>query len=165
MAVGLGTDIADPLERLETVQQTACASKRSSSAAGATTMVDLADVIPSALGELAARAYRGLGLSSLHPAFFSCVVTNVPGPREPLFLAGSHMVACYGFGPIFDGVGLIHPVLSYDGGITISFTSSPEMLPDPAYYEELLRETFEELAIAAGVRGTPGVAAAGERGR
>jgi hypothetical protein len=146
------------------VHQAARSSKQSSSAAGSSTLLDIANVIPSALGELAARVYRGIGLSSLHPTFFSCVVTNVPGPREPLFLAGSQMVACYGLGPIFDGVGLIHPVLSYYGGITISFTSCPEMLPDPARYEECLREAFEELAEAAEVASTADVAAAGRRG-
>jgi WS/DGAT/MGAT family acyltransferase len=154
MAVGLGTDIEDPLERLAAVHQIARFSKKSSSDAGSNTLLDVANVIPSAVGEITARAYRALGLSSLHPAFFSCVVTNVPGPREPLFLAGSRMVACYGLGPIFDGVGLIHPVLSYDGGITISFTSCPEMLPDPARYEAFLQESFEELVAAAGVRTT-----------
>jgi WS/DGAT/MGAT family acyltransferase len=165
MVVGLGTDVADPLERLEAVHQTALASKKTSSAAGSNTLLDVANVIPSALGELAARAYRGLGLSSLHPAFFSCVVTNVPGPKEPLYLAGSRMIACYGLGPIFDGVGLIHPVLSYDGGITIAFTSCPEMLPDPARYEECLRESFEELAAAGEVRPTADIAAVGQPGR
>ena len=154
MAVGLGTDIEDPLERLAAVHQIARSSKKISSEAGSNTLLDVANVVPSAMGELTARAYRALGLSSLHPAIFSCVVTNVPGPREPLFLAGSRMVACYGLGPIFDGVGLIHPVLSYDGGITISFTSCREMLPDPARYQELLHESFEELALATGVRTT-----------
>ena len=74
------------------------------------------------------------------------------------------MVACYGLGPIFDGVGLIHPVLSYDGGITISFTSCPEMLPDPARYQELLQESFEELALATGVRTTSDEIAFGQLG-
>jgi diacylglycerol O-acyltransferase len=164
MVVGLGTDIEDPLERLEAVHQTARSSKKTSNAAGSNTLLDVANVIPSVLGELAARAYRGFGLSSLHRAFFSCIVTNVPGPKEPLFLAGSRMVACYGLGPIFDGVGLIHPVLSYDGGITISFTSCPEMLPDPARYEDCLRESFEELAQAAGVGSTASTATGGARG-
>jgi hypothetical protein len=71
------------------------------------------------------------------------------------------MLACYGLGPIVDGVGLIHPVLSYDGGVTISFTSCPKMLPDPARYEAQLRESFEELAAAAGVRTTAGGAVLG----
>jgi WS/DGAT/MGAT family acyltransferase len=161
MAMGLGTDVADPLERLAEVHARACVSKRTSSAAGSSAMVDLADLIPSALGQLAARAFRGLGLSSLLPPFFNCVVTNVPGPREPLYVAGSRMAACYGFGPIFDGVGLIHPVLSYDDGITVSFTSCPEMLPDPARYEELLVRSFEELVAATGAADAPDAAVGG----
>ncbi len=165
MVAGLGTDVADPLARLEVVHQIARSSKKSSSAAGSNTLLDVANVIPSTLGELAARAYRDLGLSSRLPEFFSCVVTNGPGPREPLFLAGARMVACYGFGPIFDGVGLIHPVLSYDGGITISFTSCPEMLPEPAHYEVCIHEAYEELAQAAGVQRTTDLAAAGRSGR
>lgn len=165
MAVALGTDIEDPLERLEAVHQNGRSSKKRSSAVGSSMLLDLANVIPSAVGELAARAYRGLGLSSRHAAFFNCVVTNVPGPRDPLFLAGCRMVASYGLGPIFDGVGLIHPVLSYDGGITITFTSCPEMLPDPAHYEECLRDAFEELAAAAGEWGAATEASAGGLGR
>jgi WS/DGAT/MGAT family acyltransferase len=161
MAVGLGTDVADPLERLGRIHERASVSKRTSSAAGSSTMVDLAELIPSALGELAARGFRGLGLSSLLPPFFNCVVTNVPGPQEPLYLAGSRMVGCYGFGPIFDGVGLIHPVLSYDGGITISFTSCPEMLPDAARYEQLLVQSFEELVAVTGSGNAPDVAVGG----
>ena len=160
MVAGLGTDVADPLERLEAVHQIARSSKQSSGAAGSNTLLDVANAIPSTLGELAARAYRGLDLSSRLPEFFNCVVTNVPGPREPLFLAGARMVASYGFGPIFDGVGLIHPVLSYEGGITISFASCPEMLPDPAHYEQCIHQAFEELAQAAGVRATTDLAAA-----
>ena len=116
---------------------------------GATTIVDAADLIPSALGELAARAYRTFNLSSRHAPFFNCVVTNVPGPREPLYLAGAKMVANYGLGPIVDGVGLIHPVLSYDGGITIAFTSCPTMLREPALYQDCIRRAFEELRAAA----------------
>ena len=79
---------------------------------------------------------------------------------QPLFLASSQMVANYGLGPIFDGMGLIHAVLSYCGGITITFTSCPGMLPDPASYERCIRKAFDELAKAAGVRDEAAVASA-----
>ena len=35
---------------------------------------------------------------------------------------------------IVEGMGLIHPVMSYCGDLTIAFTSCREMLPDPAFY-------------------------------
>jgi len=148
MTAALGTEIADPLVRLGQICGASRSSKKRTRDLGATTLVDAADLIPSALGELIARAYRALNLSSHHAPFFNCVVTNVPGPREPLYLAGAKMVANYGIGPIFDGVGLIHPVLSYNGGITIAFTSCPSMLREPALYEACLQSAFEELKTA-----------------
>jgi hypothetical protein len=49
---------------------------------------------------------------------------------------------------IVDGMGLIHPVTSYCGELTISFTSCREMLPDPAHYADCLRTSFDDLARA-----------------
>jgi WS/DGAT/MGAT family acyltransferase len=152
MSVPLDTAVDDPLQRLAAIRGMARVSKKRTSDMGSSLAADASDLVPSWLGELAARAYRVLGLSSVHPPMFNCVVTNVAGPREPLFLAGSRMVANYGLGPIFDGMGLMHAVLSYCGGITITFTSCPGMLPDPGLYERCLLESFEELAKAASAR-------------
>ena len=63
---------------------------------------------------------------------FNTTVTNMPGPQHPLYMAGAQLVAMYVVGMIIEGMGLIHPVTSYCGDITISFTSCREMLPDPA---------------------------------
>ena len=54
-------------------------------------------------------------------------------------------MAQYGLGPIFDGMGLIFPVLSYDGKIFVSVTSCREMLPDPEFFSECLQESYDEL--------------------
>ena len=86
---------------------------------------------------------------------FNTTVTNMPGPRHPLYMAGAQLVAMYGAGMITEGMGLIHPVMSYCGDITISFTSCREMLPDPAVYADCLQESFDESERAA-----PGRAAA-----
>ena len=59
------------------------------------------------------------------------------------------MVTQFGLGPLFDGMGLIFPVLSYCGWITISLTSCREMMPDPAHYCDCLDEAFDDLRTAA----------------
>lgn len=64
-------------------------------------------------------------------------------------MAGSRLLATYGLGPIFDGVGLMHAVLNYCWTISIAFTSCRRMLPDPEFYARCLRESFDELATAA----------------
>jgi hypothetical protein len=59
------------------------------------------------------------------------------------------LVAQFGMGPVMDGMGLIHPVGSYNGSAMIAFTSCREMLPDPERYEECLRDSLDELTSAA----------------
>ena len=67
-------------------------------------------------------------------------------------MAGAQLVGMYAAGMITEGMGLIHPVMSYCGDITISFTSCREMLPDPAFYADCLRESFAELGADRAAR-------------
>ena len=54
-----------------------------------------------------------------------------------------------GMGPIYDGVGLIIPVLSYNGTLTISPTSCAKLMPDIALFCHYIRESVDELERAA----------------
>lgn len=148
MFTTLGTDIADPLERLTAVREATHKSKEFANAIGARTLLDFADLMPGGLVGLGARTSARLSLANRMRPVFNTTVTNMPGPRHPLYLAGAQMVAMYGAGMITDGMGLIHPVMSYCGDITISFTSCREMLPDPGYYAQCLTGSFESLAKA-----------------
>src|SRR4029077_8068915 len=82
----------------------------------------------------------------------NCVVTNVPGPREPLYFAGAKLVTMIGMGPIGDGLGLMHPVTSYVNELVVAVTSCREMLPDPAVYAQCLQDSHDELAEATAAR-------------
>ena len=104
--------------------------------------------MPSALAGLAARLYTRIGAANAHAPAFNCVVTNVPGSRVPLYFAGARMVAMYGTGPIFDGMGLINTIYSYGRTVAISFTSDRAMMPDPAAYADALRVTFDAMRAA-----------------
>jgi diacylglycerol O-acyltransferase len=148
MVVGLGTHIADPVERLRFVHDAAVNSKAMTNAVGAKTLADYSQLIPSGLAGLAARLYTRVGAANAHAPVFNCVVTNVPGSRVPLFFCGARMVAMYGTGPVFDGMGLINPIYSYGDTIAISFTSDRDMMPDPENYAAALRASFEALKEA-----------------
>ena len=149
MLVSVGTDVAKPLDRLRAVHASTVSSKEMANAIGAKTLSDYSEFIPAAVAGLAARMYTRTGLVNSHQPLFNTVVTNIPGPQVPLYCAGAELVAYYGLGPIFDGMGLIHPVLSYNGRLTISFTSCPEMIPEPSVYADCLRASFDELLRAA----------------
>ena len=149
MSVSIGTHIADPIARLKAVHDDAASSKEMTNAIGAKLMTDYSQFIPSTTAALAARMYTRLGMANRGNPPFNCVITNVPGPQVPLYCAGAKMVAHYGMGPIFDGMGLIFPVVSYCGRITISATSCRELMPDPEFFAACLQESYDELREAA----------------
>jgi WS/DGAT/MGAT family acyltransferase len=148
MSVAVRSDIADPAERLEAVFRGTQSQKKLSEAIGASLLTDMTQFMPGMLAGLAARAYTRLGLANRVKPFFNTVITNIPGPQTPLYSAGARLVANYGMGPILDGMGLIHPIFSYCGEVTVSFTSCREMLPDPEFYEECLQASFDALSAA-----------------
>ena len=152
MFTTLGTDIADPLDRLVAVREGTHQSKEFANALGAQTLLEMADLMPGGLVGLGARTSARLSLANRLRPVFNTTVTNMPGPRHPLYMAGAKLVAMYGAGMITEGMGLIHPVMSYCGEITISFTSCREMLPDPAVYADCLQASFDELSAATAPR-------------
>ena len=149
MAVGLGTQIADPVERLRFVHSEAINSKAMTNAVGAKNLADYSRLIPSGLAGLAARLYTRVGAANAHAPIYNCVVTNVPGSRVPLYFAGAKMVGMYGTAPVFDGMGLICPVYSYGETIAVSFTADRAMMPDPDAFAAALRSGFAALKAAA----------------
>jgi diacylglycerol O-acyltransferase / wax synthase len=148
MVVNLGTHIEDPAARLAYIHKEAKNSKAMTNAVGARTLTDYSQLIPSGLAGLGARLYTRLGMANAHAPIFNCVATNVPGSRVPLYFAGAKMVKMMGLGPIFDGMGLINTIYSYEKDIAISFTSDRKMIPDPAEYADSLRRSFEALKKA-----------------
>lgn len=152
MAAPLRSDIGEPIARLQAVHEATVQSKALTEAVGARLMTDYTQFIPSSLAGLAARLYTRAGLANRVRPIFNCVVTNIPGPQQPLYMGGARLITQYGLGPIVDGMALIHPVFSYCGEITISFTSCREIMPDPAFYAECIEASYHELCAAAGVR-------------
>jgi WS/DGAT/MGAT family acyltransferase len=153
MSVTLFTDTEDPLERLGKVRRGTKNSKATAEAVGARTMTDVTQFMPGMLAGLAARLYTRLGLANRVSPVFNCVVTNIPGPQIPLYFTGARMIALHGLGPVMDGMGLIHPVFSCDGKISIAFTACRAQMRDPGFYAECLQDSFDELHAAA-VRAT-----------
>jgi WS/DGAT/MGAT family acyltransferase len=150
MFVPLSTDVADPRERLETVTAATHRSKAFADALGARTLVEMSDHLPGALVGFAAQSTSRLGLANRSAPVFNTTVSNMPGPQHPLYFAGARLLESYGMGMIVDGMALIHPVISYCGDITISFTSCRELLPDPSTYADDIERSFDELAAAVG---------------
>ena len=148
MNVTVRSDVEDPAQRLQAVYDGTQRSKTLTNAIGARLLTDYTQFVPGMLAGLGMRAYTRLGLAQRHTPLFNVVITNVPGPQVPLYSAGARLVANYGAGPVLDGMGLMMPIFSYCGEVTVSFTSCREMLPDPELLEDCLRESFDDLKQA-----------------
>ncbi len=146
MTAPLGTHIADPIERVVAIATATRERKERANAVRARALADAAQLIPGALVGVAMRRLAPL-IGARRPVA-NVVVTNVPGPPQPLYAFGARMVSCYGLGPIIDGLGIIHLVGSYAGAFTFSFTACREMVPDPAFYGERIQDAMDELRKA-----------------
>jgi uncharacterized protein DUF1298 len=70
----------------------------------------------------------------------SGVLTNVPGPRQPLYFAGQKIENFMFWVPRSGKIGLGISIFSYDGKVTVGIASDEGLMPDP----EILLEGFEE---------------------
>ncbi len=77
------------------------------------------------------------------------VVTNVPGPQFPMFLAGAQMVETYPVPPLLPGFSLSVGVTSYDGAVYYGITADRDALPDIEVLGQCVREALDELVDSA----------------
>ena len=161
MFLDMATDVADPVERLKVIQQHTQGGKAFEKAGATRAFVDLWDFVPFGLANRVLRLYSRFRVSELHNPVFNCVITNVPGPQMDMYMAGHKLLASMGMAPLVDGMGLLITVLSYNGVLSISPTSSPSVMPDLDQFTRYLRESANELEAAVVPHAIP-YAAAGD---
>jgi hypothetical protein len=83
--------------------------------------------------------------------FFNLVVTNVPGPQFPLYLAGRRMVDPFPMVPLAKNQALGVALLSYDGHINFGLVGDFDLMWDLDELGRDVEESLAELAAAAGV--------------
>jgi diacylglycerol O-acyltransferase / wax synthase len=147
----LGTDIADPIERLSSIAASTAGGRSGSDQSTGTQLLELIGTVPTSLLGITAKAASVLPLSG--PTVANTTVTNVPGPTKPIFFSGARLVRAAGLGPLVAGLNLIHVVASYNGTLSISATADRDALPDPATYAECMEKAFQELLAGAGRAG------------
>ncbi|MGH9523523.1 MAG: wax ester/triacylglycerol synthase domain-containing protein, partial [Terriglobales bacterium] len=80
------------------------------------------------------------------------ICTQVPGPREPLYLMGRRMLSCYPYVPLGGEFGMNVAVLTYNDVAHFGFSGDAHAIPDLQRMPKLLSQAFEELKKASGVR-------------
>jgi len=148
MLVSLATDVADPLERLAAIQDATAAAKDQDKAIGASTLADWAEFLAPAVAARAARVLASTPVMDRLGPIVNVVISNVPGPNFPLYLAGARLDALFPMGPIVDGVALNMTVMSYLGTMFFGLVACRETVPDVDLLARGLEEALCELLDA-----------------
>jgi WS/DGAT/MGAT family acyltransferase len=135
----------EPLARLDIVREELANLKSSGQAVGAQVLTDLTGFAPPTIMDQAARLMS-------RQRFFNLVVTNVPGPQFPLYLAGRRMLDPFPMVPLAANQGLGIALLSYDGRINFGLVGDYDMIWDLDELADDVRASLAELADTAGVR-------------
>ena len=73
------------------------------------------------------------------------VITNVPGPQDPLYAAGRQMVAYLPFVPLSQGVRLGVAILSYNGQVSFGVTGDYDTVPDTERFCRTIEAGIDDL--------------------
>lgn len=151
MAVGLATDIEDPVERVRMIHRFAVAGKREIKALGTGTVMDISDSVPPTILAEGIRTLAWASQLAPVPVPFHTMISNVPGPDGEPTLETLPLLACAGLGPVRDNMGLFHIISSTDRMVSLSFNACGRLLPDGQSYRDCLQAAYEELASALGL--------------
>ncbi len=139
--ISLGTHISDPRKRLDHVKAATAAMK--------STMGSLKSILPTdfpSLGvpwliEAATALYGKAKVADRIPQVANLVISNVPGPPVPLYMAGARMLTNYPTSIIVHGMALNITVQSYDQSLDFGLMADSAAMPD-------VRELADAIAIA-----------------
>ena len=141
----LPTDEPDPVERLKRIHAATDRIKHRVQA--------FSELIPTDFPGLAApfwatglsRLWKQGRLSERLPPLANLVISNVPGPPIPLYLAGARVDKYYPLSIVTHGLGLNITVQSYAGSLEFGILSCPDALASPERLASQLVTALDEL--------------------
>src|SRR5436309_6373352 len=147
MSAPLFTDEPDPVARLEETHDAMVDMKERHKALPASLLQDANELIPPAVFSRAARLTFRLSTSRPGRPAWNLVISNVPGPQFPLYMAGAKLVANYPVSVITDGMGLNITVMSYNGHCDFGIVADRDLMPDVHEMIGWLQEELDALKV------------------
>lgn len=144
--VKLGTDQADPGERLRSIHRSMRDGKEALS-----TMTPAQILAMSAIGMAPAVLYPMLRLQGIARPPFNLIISNVPGPKVPHYYNGAELVGMYPLSIPIHGMGLNITCTSYAGKMNFGLTGCRRTVPRLQLLLTHLDHELAALEDAAGV--------------
>ncbi|MHC1558482.1 WS/DGAT/MGAT family O-acyltransferase [Actinomycetospora sp. C-140] len=146
----LPTDVDGPLARLSAAHEALALAKQVFAALPGELTPDVVGLGAPLMTTAISRAVTRW--STVGPAPFNLIVSNVPGPREPLYLGSAAMTHYVPVSAVADGVGLNVTVQSYVDQLDFGLLGCAELLPDLPDLADAIIAEFDALrdAVRAG---------------
>lgn len=164
-----GSDIENPLNRLEAVRQSTSEGKKRLGAMGESLLSEVAEALgPQITKVLYNLIYNSSSfglLGNVMPESPNLVFSNMPGPQEPVYFCGAELVWGTGLGPIMPTNGLFVAVSSIRGKLVYGVTACRQMMPDPERFQQCLYLSYEETKAALQQQKVKGRAVSKRRSR
>lgn len=128
------------VERLRELHRRALALKRSAEPVVVYAILRMLGIVPLAVQKMVVKIFASKT---------TAVMTNVPGPREVLYLAGKPIQEIFFWVPQSGRVGLGISIFSYAGHVRLGVGSDAGLIPDPEVIIQGFHEEFEELRAEA----------------
>jgi WS/DGAT/MGAT family acyltransferase len=142
--VDVPVDAMSIVRRLELVRSRTRFLKASSMVRSADAIIALGAFAPSSVLSVLARSVSSA-------PWFNVVVSNTPGPRQPLFLAGARLVGSYPSMPLGPTSALSIACTSLGGTMAFGLTADRDALPDLDRLTLALDDAVAEASKAAGL--------------
>jgi WS/DGAT/MGAT family acyltransferase len=146
MIVPIPTNVEDPRERLLRAHEYLRGAKEHHRALPADLLTDATSFIPPAVAARAARTTMDI-LGRTRPPL-NLVISNVPGPREPLYCAGAELQAHFPVSVVIDGVGLNMTVMSYRDHVDFGIIADRDQVDDAWALMDGTAAALDELETA-----------------
>ena len=124
----LPTNCADPLERVALCKAAMAAAKRQLELVPAETLIDVTQTASPVVATAALRLVSRLSSRVNLPT--NLTISNVPGPRQPLYFGGAQLEAYIPVSIVTDGMGLNITVHSYLDRLDFGIIAARELVPD-----------------------------------
>ncbi|MEM9520767.1 MAG: wax ester/triacylglycerol synthase family O-acyltransferase [Actinomycetota bacterium] len=146
----LPTEVEDPLERVERCRDAMQTAKNTFDLVPAETLGQVADYASPIVSTSALRMVHRLKLADRVNTPVNVVISNVPGPREPLYFAGAKLDAYIPVSTITDNIGLNITVHSYDDRLDFGLIADRDLVADLWHLVDLHIAEIDRLFEASG---------------
>lgn len=138
----LATDHADPLERLRKIQRSVQTSKQRYSRMNPREIMNYLSAI------MAPSGFKMVTGMLPKKQSFNVIISNVPGPKQPLYFNGAKFTGMYPVSIVLDGFALNMTLTSYAGEIEFGLIACRRTLPHMQRLLEGLEQGLQELEQA-----------------